>query len=290
MTIQPETEEPPTRSNGNGSHVDVAMRMTMPPLTKDKDEEASQSVGHRVDVVDLVVVPSKAAEARRTGASTTSPRRSSDYRLRGLDLDAQGLQESRARPKRKRHPTVGRRRRRLLVKWVVVLTVIAVTALLMRAFVVQPFSLTSTSMVPTLHPGTNVLVVKPQFLTRGIDAGDIIVFHQPEGSTCGVSGTSRGLVSRVIGLPGQTIWSEGEDIYIDGERLIEPEWRNAPFGELGTVAITRTEIPPGSYFVMGDNRTDTCDSRVFGPVRDSLVVGQVVATIAHDGHPSMRII
>ena len=289
MTIQPETEEQPTHSNGNGNNVDVALRMTMPPLTT--KETPTRSIGQRVDVVDVVVVSPNVPEARRTGTSrTSSPRRATDYRLRGLDLDAQGVAESRARPTRKLHPCVRRRRRRLLVKWVVVLMVIALTALLMRAVVVQPFSVTSTSMVPTLHPGTNVLVVKPRLLTGGIDAGDIIVFHQPEGSTCELSGGPRDLVSRVIGLPGQTIWSEGEDIYIDGQRHNHPNWRNPPFGELGTAAIARTEIPSGSYFVLGDNRTDTCDSRVFGPVSRSLIVGEVVAATARNGHPSVRII
>jgi signal peptidase I len=222
--------------------------------------------------------------------TTSRTKRSSDYRLRGLDLDAAGIAERPARPARQMHPSRRRHRRRLIIKWLIVLTVVASTAVFMRAAVVQPFSVTSTSMVPTLQPGTDVLVVKPRALTGGIHAGDIVVFRQPEGASCGVTGSSRHLVSRVIALPGQTIWSEDDTIFIDGERLDEPSWHNPPFGELGTNEISRTEIPSGSYFVLGDNRTDTCDSRVFGPVDGSLLVGEVVATTARGGHPSVHIL
>lgn len=302
MTIQPDTEEPPTRSNGHANG-DGATRMKMPPVAP--DDTTARASAHGVDVLDapdvhIDDVPNvhiiDVAAARQllttTGrpdeASTSSPKRSADYRLRGLDLEAHGLAEAPAQPKRKRHPSIRRRRQRVFVKWIIALMVVALIAVLMRVVVVQPFSVTSTSMVPTLFPGTDVLVVKPHFLTGGIDTGDVIVFHQPEGSTCVLDGESRELVSRVIGLPGQTIWSQGEDIYIDGKRLNKPEWRNAPFGDLATTEIVRTEIPRGSYFVLGDNRTDTCDSRAFGPVKSSLLVGEVVVTTLRDGHPSVR--
>jgi signal peptidase I len=141
-------------------------------------------------------------------------------------------------------------------------------------------------MVPTLQPGTHVLVVKWRRLTGSVGAGDIVVFHQPEGASC--SDGSRDLVKRVIGVPGQTIWSVGQSIYIDGQVLDEPGWYNPPFGEIGPTAIAPTTIPPGSYFVMGDNRTDACDSRAFGPLSGSLVVGEVTATVARDGHLSLH--
>ena len=63
------------------------------------------------------------------------------------------------------------------------------------------------------------------------------------------------LVNRVIGLPGQTIWSTRGTIYVDGRRLNEPGWYYPPYGELGKTGIALTKIPPGSYFLMGDNRS-----------------------------------
>jgi signal peptidase I len=287
MSIQPpETEE------SNGTHADASLRMTMRPPATTHEPFLSNEQHADVAVVDadVVVAVPEITVPQRTAARTSAPRRSTDYRLRGLDLDAQGLAETRAKPARKRHPSIRRRRRRLLIQVFVVLTVLALAAVVLRATVIQPFSVTSTSMVPTLQPGTDVLVVKARFLIGGIDAGDIVVIEHPEGSDCSIASDARHLVSRVIGLPGQTIWSDNESIYIDGERLDQPGWRNPPFGEVGTTEIARTEIPSGSYFVLGDNRTDTCDSRAFGPVPGSLVVGEVVATTARNGHPSVHFI
>ena len=223
------------------------------------------------------------AEPREVLPKTTSrARRAPDYRLRGLDLDAQGVALAPARPVRK-----GRRRRwlRLFIQWVVVLTLTATVAALLRNSVVRSYSVSSASMVPTLQAGTDILVVKSSRLAGPIGAGSIVVFRQPEGSSCKARGnSSHDLVSRVIGLPGQTIWSSRGRIYVNGAPLNEPGWYNPPYGELGRSSIARTTIPPRSYFVMGDNRKDSCDSRSFGPVPNSLLVGKAVATTAHNGH------
>jgi signal peptidase I len=223
-----------------------------------------------------------------TGA-TPRGRRAPDYRLRGLDLDAQGLVEARDRPARKRHPSRRSRRRRLLLQWMLVLAVTAIVVVLLRTFVIQPFDVNSTSMVPTFQPGTEVLVAKSSLLTGSIKVGDIIVFREPGGTSCNVAGdNSHQLVKRVIGLPGQTIASVRGTIYVNGRRLHEPGWYNPPFGEVGPNHINRTKIPAGRYYVLGDNRTDSCDSRTFGPIRKSSVIGTVVATIARHGHPSVH--
>jgi signal peptidase I len=217
-------------------------------------------------------------------------RRPADYRLRGLDLDARALVEAPRAPVRRRRQN-RRRVRRVLVQWTVVLALAATVAMLARAYVAQPFSVRATSMVPTLQAGTEVLVLKPGALSRPTRAGDILVVRRPDGAQCpATSGRSHNVVARVIGLPGETIWSAAGTIYINGQPLNEPGWYNAPFGEVGPTPILRTTIPAGSYFVMGDNRTDTCDSRSFGPVAKSLVVGRVVATVARHGHPFVHLI
>ncbi len=223
----------------------------------------------------------------RTGTAKRSSRRTSDYRLRGLDLEAQAFVEAPStRGVLNKHPSRRRRRRRLVLQWLVVFAVIAGVAVLLRATVVQPFTVSSASMLPTLQPGTDVLVGKSSLLTGPVKAGDIVVFHKPAGISCSSgSDNSHDLVERVIGLPGQTIRSSRGSIYIDGHRLAEAGWYNPPFGEIGPTRIARTEIPAGNYFVMGDNRTDTCDSRRFGPIGKSLVVGTVVGTIVRNGHP-----
>lgn len=242
---------------------------------------------------DVAVVEPHTAQVGKQPRALGAPARArkSDYRLRGLDLKTQALADVQPGQVRKAHPSRRRRRRRLGVQWVIVLALVATTAVFLRASVIRPYTVRSTSMVPTIQPGTGVLVVRPRLLTGHIKAGDIVVFHRPAGLTCSVGGDiSHDLVKRVIGLPGQTIWSAGTQVYIDGKPLNEPGWYNAPFGEVGATKIVPTTIPAGSYFVMGDNRTDTCDSRLFGPIAGSTLVGRVVTTTTRAGHPFLHVL
>jgi signal peptidase I len=212
----------------------------------------------------------------------------SDYRLRGLDLNAPSVADARPRALRKQHPSLRRRRRRRLVQWAIAVSVAALVVVLLRAYVVQPYAMRSASMVPTLEPGTDVLVVKWDRMVGSIHAGDIVAYHEPQRAKCASGTSAHDLVGRVIALPGETIWSVGQSIYLNGQRLDEPGWYNPLFGEVGTNTIARTTVPQGNYFVMGDNRTASCDSRSFGPVTRSRVVGKVVATLTRGGHPSVH--
>jgi signal peptidase I len=244
---------------------------------------------HSLDDGQLPLFDSHRADTvlARSGPGTGPTRRtpSPDYRLRGLDLQAQGVLEPRARRARNRHESHRRHRRRRLVQATIVVVVGALVAVLLQGSVVQSYTVSSSSMVPTLNKGTGILVMKPQFLTGAVEVGDVVVVHQPADARCATGAPGADVVKRVIGLPGQTIWSDGPRIYVDGALLEEPGWYNVPFGELGTSRIPRTDIPAGSYYVLGDNRTDTCDSRAFGPVPESDVVGEVVSTITRNGHP-----
>lgn len=226
-------------------------------------------------------------DARRgTSASTSGARAAADFRHRGLDLDADSSADAPRRPARKKHPSLRRGRRRLLIQWVVVLALTALVAVLLRSTIIQPYSVNSTSMVPNLRAGTSIVVLKSHRLAGPIVTGDVVVLHRPVRSRCSSNGErSKDLVKRVIGLPGETIWSVKGSIFINGRRLAEQGWYNRPFGEVGPTEIDRTQIPPGSFFVMGDNRVDPCDSRAFGPISASLLVGKALATITRNGHP-----
>ena len=168
------------------------------------------------------------------------------------------------------------------IKEAVIVVVVAVlVAVLLRAFVVQTFFIPSGSMEPTLQIGDRILVNKLSYHLHGVDRGDIVVFSRPPTENCG-GPTVNDLVKRVIGLPGNIISVSGGYVYIDGKRLDET-W--LPASEQGvTVAgppgntsnLARPyRVPPNDYFVMGDNRTDSCDSRYWGPINRSLIVGKV---------------
>ncbi len=162
------------------------------------------------------------------------------------------------------------------------MVVVAVlVAVLLRTFVVQTFFIPSGSMEPTLQIGDRILVDKLSYHLHGVDRGDIVVFSRPPAENCGGPEVND-LVKRVIGLPGDVISLSSGYVYIDGKRLNE-SW--LPATEQGITSAGPTgnnsnlshpyRIPANSYFVMGDNRNDSCDSRYWGPIQKSLIVGKV---------------
>ncbi|MGH9297336.1 MAG: signal peptidase I [Acidimicrobiales bacterium] len=166
--------------------------------------------------------------------------------------------------------------------WVAIVAIAAIVAIVLRAFVFQTFFVPSASMVPTLQPGDRMVVLK---LGLGnLHRNEIVVFHRPPADT--TDPNNEDLVKRVIGLPGETIWSVGNNVYINGKRLAEPYLpKNDPLGAQG---IRRQTIPPNDYFVMGDNRDISYDSRYWGYVSRSSVVGEVVFLIWRNGHPYFK--
>ncbi|MGA2036259.1 MAG: signal peptidase I [Acidimicrobiales bacterium] len=166
--------------------------------------------------------------------------------------------------------------RRWLIEWAVILIVALGFAVLMRTFVVQTFFIPSGSMLPTLQVGDRILVNKLSYKVHDIHRGDIVVFGRPALEPPEFAD----LVKRVVGLPGETISAVNDRVYIDGKELNEP-WLpkdtptlSSPNDEPWNLSHPYT-IPKGEYFVMGDNRTISEDSRYFGPIPKSLIVGRV---------------
>jgi signal peptidase I len=213
-----------------------------------------------------------------------------DYRLRGLDSAALKPFEAVARPPR-RDKSHRKHRRRRLIGWLLVLVVLAGVAVALRVAVVEPFTVRSSAMAPTLQSGDRVVVVKA---TRAgpIKAGEMVVVNEPDSPMCSFAGSGSGshdTVLRVIALPGQTIWSSGGSIYVNGKVLHESGWYNKKFGQLGSSEVPYTTVPTGNYYLMGDNRSQTCDSRSFGAVPGSTIVGKVEAILIRAGHPHIHI-
>jgi len=181
-------------------------------------------------------------------------------------------------------------RRRALAGWAICLALALLLAFGIRAFVVQAFSIPSTSMLPTLDVGDRILVQKAFFNWHQVREGDIVVFTHPPRDHCGgPAGTD--LVKRVIALPGQTIYSAGGILYIDGRRLREPYL--PPHNPLGPPipGATRRDpfhVPRGEFYVMGDHRAISCDSRFWGPVKGSTIIGRAVMLLWQDSHPDFR--
>ncbi len=184
----------------------------------------------------------------------------------------------------------GPRRRRALAETAIVVLAALLLAGLARAFVFQTFSIPTSSMVPTLDMGDRILVQKAFFTWRDIREGDIVVFGHPPPDHCPGPPDSD-LVKRVIALPGQTIYSSGNSIYVNGRLLAEPYLPHYdPLGPPIPHASSQHpyRVPPGEFYVLGDNRAISCDSRYWGPVKGSSIVGKVVLVWWHDNHPDFH--
>ncbi|MGH9071194.1 MAG: signal peptidase I [Acidimicrobiales bacterium] len=213
------------------------------------------------------------------------------------DGDAGGTAEPAGRGKR-RHaahaPPKSRRTR--IIEWASIVVIAVVVALLVRAFLLQAFYIPSGSMEPTLGINNRVVVFKLAYDFGSVQPGDIVVFRTPpaDREDPGI----KDLVKRVVGLPGQTISSAPDGhVLINGKPLDESylpaklrtgrasgNLAGAGPGICAAGGITCTAsgtytIPKGQVFVMGDNRGDSYDSRFFGTISTSLIVGQVVMKV-----------
>ena len=177
-----------------------------------------------------------------------------------------------------------------LVELVVTVVVAVGLALLIQAFVVKPYRIPTPSMVPTLAVGQRVLANR---LIDHPSVGDVVVFHPPKGAdpespvcgspnqggghsqACAVSSSqmsSQTFIKRVVGGPGDRISIVGGHVIRNGVR--EKDSYTAACGSDGGCNFRRPiVIPPGDYFMMGDNRGESDDSRFWGPVPNKWIIG-----------------
>jgi len=170
--------------------------------------------------------------------------------------------------------------------WTEALIVAAILALIIRTFVVQAFKIPSGSMEDTLLIGDHLLVNKfiygtqlpfsddPVLAIRQPERGDIIVFEFPEDKDKSYF-KRRDFIKRVVGLPGDTIEIRNKNVFVNGERYITPE---AVYKDGNLTAGPRDNMPPvtvpdDKYFVMGDNRDRSYDSRFWRFVDRSAIKG-----------------
>jgi signal peptidase I len=164
------------------------------------------------------------------------------------------------------------RTRRQLIEWSVVIVAALLTAIVLRIAVVQAFSIPSVSMERTLLVGDRVLVNKLSDHGHTPHRGDVVVFKRPPGEE---AAAIKDLIKRVIGLPGDTVSAQGGSLYLNGHKL------NEPYLQPGTETImdAPVTVPPGRVFVMGDNRTQSRDSRFFGPILMKSIIGRAFVRV-----------
>ena len=178
-----------------------------------------------------------------------------------------------------------------------VLIVIAfAVALLIKTFLLQAFYIPSASMEPTLVEGDRVLVEKVSYRFGGPDRGDVVVFEKdfelPPGAEDDQSifedigdgfrslfgfptGGSQDFIKRTVAIEGDTIEGRDGKVFVNGAEISEPYLTD----DIEISAFGPVEIPQGMIFVMGDNRTNSDDSRSFGPIEADTVVGRAFVLI-----------
>jgi signal peptidase I len=174
---------------------------------------------------------------------------------------------------------------RVTIDWIVTIVGAIAIVLAIKAWVINPYRIPSSSMEPTLHcarPGSGcesrfsdrVLANRFIYHFRKPHRGDIIVFKTPPlaKQRCGAGGT---FVKRLIALPGERWEEKNGFIFINGKKLIEPYVK--PDRRDTATSYPERKIPKGMYFMMGDNRTQSCDSREWGPVPRKNLIGEVFA-------------
>lgn len=177
--------------------------------------------------------------------------------------------------------------------------VVAATALvlvvLIQQFVIKPYKIPSLSMAPTLIEGQRVLVNRLGAYVGTPGLGHVVVFRPPAGAdradaslqcgqpkpitqACGVATPERSeqtFIKRVVGLPGDRIALEGGHVVRNGQKMPEPYAQSCALPQCNLSAIT---VPAGSYYLLGDNRDASGDSRFWGPVPERNLIGRAVMT------------
>ena len=146
--------------------------------------------------------------------------------------------------------------------------------LVVYLFFMQPHQVYGQSMVPNFLDGEYVLTDKVAYKMRNPERGEVIVFHAPEAANC-YKGTGCDFIKRILALPGETIEVKNNGIYINSTKLDEPyipdNYQTSP-GEF--IKNRRVVLGENEYFVMGDNRSYSSDSRVWGPITKEEIVGR----------------
>jgi len=161
-----------------------------------------------------------------------------------------------------------------IMLWLRDLLISAAASVLIITFLYQPVRVEGTSMLPRLEDCDRLFINKFVYHIAAIEHGDVVVFRYPRDQ-------EKSYIKRVIALPGDTLRIDRGHVYVNGSLLHElyvpPEYRD-------TRSLEETVIPADSYFMMGDHRSISSDSRDFGPVDRSLIYGKAVFVYwpAHD--------
>ena len=168
-------------------------------------------------------------------------------------------------------------------EWITVIGVALLIAFVVRGFVLQQFYISGPSMESTMFQNNRVLVNKLSYRLHDIHRGDVVVFDRV--TTDGVEVQHDDLIKRVIGVPGDSVSIAGCVVSVNGSEIEEPYLNDYDLAQQNLEDRCRVPemasaiVEPGHLFVMGDNRPQSFDSRMFGTIEEDLVVGRAFVII-----------
>ncbi|CAM3428389.1 signal peptidase I [Marinicrinis lubricantis] len=160
---------------------------------------------------------------------------------------------------------------RELLDWVKTIAIALVLVFLIKYFLLGNYQVDGSSMEPNFHDGERIIVNKVIYDIRDPKRGEVVVLHSPDG---------RDFIKRIIALPNEEIEVRGDEVYIDGSLIEEPYLaevikeaaaKGIPYNDRDQPNV---KVPEDSYFVLGDNRSDSTDSRMIGTVAKDDIVGR----------------
>lgn len=151
-----------------------------------------------------------------------------------------------------------------LFSWLRDLVISICVSVFIITFLYQPVRVEGTSMLPNLQDQDRLFINKMAFRMGGVERGDVVVFEYPRDH-------SKSYIKRVIGLPGDDVRIDEGRVIVNGKTLTEPY---LPLRFTDDRSLPEVVLPPHEYFVMGDHRSISSDSRDFGPVDRSLIYGK----------------
>lgn len=170
------------------------------------------------------------------------------------------------------------KRLRAFLEWISVIGVALVVAVVIRVFLLQQFYISGPSMETTMFSDNRVLVSKLAYRLGEIDRGDVVVFDRAIANGNEIQHDD--LIKRVIALGGETVSISKCVVFIDGVELAEPYLPKRdtemtdPADRCSTVDMEAIILENDEIFLMGDNRPQSFDSRMFGPIKKDLIIGQ----------------
>jgi signal peptidase I len=196
-----------------------------------------------------------------------------------LSEAARSVEVDEPEPPAKQQSTV-----RNVAEWVVIAGGALLVAFVIKTFLLQAFYIPSLSMAPTLKINDRVLVNKLSYDLHDVRRGDVVVFESPPND----GSATKDLIKRVIGLPGETIEAHDGHVFINGQVLDEPYLdreiqTRGPMCQVDTLpgceGQDKVVVPKDRYFVMGDNRANSRDSRFIGAISGSLIIGRAFVRV-----------